>query len=81
MHIADTLSRAHPEQHATREDDHFDYTSAIEYVPIKSERFKKLTEATRRDTILQAVIQLVQEGCLKKNLTYHLKHSILSLQR
>ena len=47
IHIADTLPRAYPEQHATREDDHFDHISATEYVPIKSVRLKKANRGNK----------------------------------
>ena len=74
MHIADTLSRAYPEKHTSREEDSFKHISANEYIPIKSERLTKLTEATRRDSILPTVIQLVQEGWPeKKNITAEMR--------
>ena len=65
LYIADTLSRAHPvesEEDIDSEEIHLAVHSLLQDLPITEERLKDIQQATKADSQLQRLKQLIEQG-------------------
>ena len=67
MFLADTLSRAYIAHQATSSSCEFDTINALSYLPMKEDIIRKIQNETAKDTALQALKAVIQNGWPAEN--------------